>query len=342
MSAFMDHVPPARTVDSASPRLATPWTSHPVLDPETQQFLDLVSEAGMHPDSLLAEQPSFPCRADSDNSSADDYAVTTEALTFKTGPTGSVDVHIVRPAGTPGLLPVVLYYPGGGWRMASFATHRRLVSRLSAEAEVAVVFVSCSPAPRALFPTQNEEAYAALQYVAANAEALQVDARAIAVAGDGAGGNIAAVMARWTRDRHGPSLHLQVLFCPILSADSTTQSYRQFATGPGMTARALERFIESQFPEKSRSLAAAMPIQSKPDELEDLPAALVITAENDITRDDAEEYARKLMRAGVRVNAARYIGTIHDFMVFDGLAETSPTDAAFRHASSVIKRALRR
>jgi acetyl esterase len=338
----MDRVPPASSVDSASPRLATPWSSHPVLDPETQQFLDLVSEAGMHPDSLLAEQPSFPGRADSDDSCADEYAVTTEALTFKTGPTGAVDVHIVRPAGAPGLLPVVLYYPGGGWRMASFATHRTLVSPLSAEAGVAVVFVCCSPAPQAVFPTQNEEAYAVLQYVVAHAEALQVDGRAIAVAGDGAGGNTAAVVARWARDRHGPSLRLQVLFCPILSADATTQSYRQFATGPGMTAAALERFIESQFPGRSRSLAAAMPIQSKPDDLEDLPAALVITAENDITRDDAEEYARKLMRAGVRVNAARYIGTIHDFMVFDGLAETCPTDAAFRHASSVIKRALRR
>ncbi|ADG18855.1 alpha/beta hydrolase [Paraburkholderia atlantica] len=338
----MDHVQPASTPDSASPRLATPWSSHPVLDPDTQQFLDLVSEAGMHPDSLLAQQPSFPGCADSDDSCADEYAVTTEALTFKTGPTGAIDVHIVRPAGAPGSLPVVVYYPGGGWRMASFATHRRLVSRLSAEAEVAVVFVRCSPAPQAVFPTQNEEAYAALQYVVAHAEVLQLDGRAVAVAGDGAGGNIAAVVARWARDRHGPSLHLQALFCPILSADATTQSYRQFATGPGMTARALERFIESQFPERSRSLAAAMPIKSKPFELEDLPAALVITAENDITRDDAEEYARKLLRAGVRVNAARYIGTIHDFMVFDGLADTCPTDAAFRHASSVIKRALRR
>ncbi|AOI69753.1 hypothetical protein WI36_05760 [Burkholderia ubonensis] len=336
MCAVMNDSSLSISAKSTPADLTTPWSSHPVLDPETQQFLDLAAEAGLHPDRLLIERPTFPECRDLDDRSGDPTPVSVEHHALRTD-TGTVDVHIVRPLGVQEPLPAVVYFPGGGWRMASYTTHRRLVCRLAVEAGVAVAFVAYSSAADVRYPVQNEQAYAALQYLVRNDKALRIDSRAMAVAGDGAGGNMAAVTALLARDRSGPALRLQVLICPILSANPTTRSYRQYSSGPGMTAHALEAFIDAQFPAESLSDKTAMPILARADELEDLPSALVITAENDVSRDDAEEYARNLMRAGVKVNAVRYLGTIHDFVVFDGLAETIPTDAALRHACSVIK-----
>lgn len=322
--------------------LVKPSSAHPVLDPETQQFLDLVAEAGQHPDRLLLQQPASSDEPEPRQAqSADRFPVTTEDLTLPIGPTGSVEIRIVRPLGASSALPAVLYFPGGGWSMGDRLTHDRLIRRLAVQAEAAVVFVEYTRAPEARYPTQNEQAYAALLYLIEHAGSLGIDSRAIAVAGDGAGGNMAAVVTLLTKLRRGPRVTLQLLFCPILSANMTSASYSRYADGPGLTALALQSFIRAQFPAERLADKTAMPLHATTADLEGLPPALVITAENDVVRDDAEAYAHNLMRAGVQVSATRYLGTIHDFVVLDGLADTSLTDAALMQACNTLKTSLR-
>ena len=335
---------PASTATSqrSTSTLVKPSSAHPILDPEIQQFLDLVAEAGQHPDRLLLQQPVSSSESDQRQAqSADRFPVTTQDLTLPTGPTGSVDIRILRPLAASSALPAVLYFPGGGWSMGDRLTHDRLIRRLAVQAEAAVVFVEYTRTPEARYPTQNEQAYAALLYVVEHAGVLGIDSRAIAVAGDGAGGNMAAVIALLAKVRRGPRVALQLLFCPILSANMTSDSYGRYAYGPGLTALALQSFIRAQFPVERLTDTTAMPLHATTADLEGLPPTLIITAENDVVRDDAEAYARNLMRAGVQVNATRYLGTIHDFVVLEGLADTFLTDAALMQACNTLKTSLR-
>lgn len=321
---------------AATPKLVTPASAHPVLDAQTQQFLDLVAEAGLHPDDLLRHAGTDYAA----QSTPDGLDLSTTEILFAARTTHpAFSIQIVRPHGEAAL-PAVLYFPGGAWCMADRATHERLVRRIASEAGVAVALVEYSHAPAARFPMQNEQAYAALAYLATHAAALKLDGDALAVMGEGAGGNMAAAVTLLAKTRRGPRIALQVLFCPILSASANAPSWAQFGDGPGMTASGLQAFVDAQFPADTRCSPLAMPLHASVADLEDLPPALIVTAENDIVRDDGEAYARKLMRAGVAVTAQRSLGTIHDFVVLDGLARTPPTDAALVQACGALRAAF--
>lgn len=119
---------------------------------------------------------------------------TIEDAVFPVGPTGKVNVRIVRPAGAKGALPVVMYFHGGGWVMGDPNTHDHLIREIAAGTKAAVVFVHYDRPPEVKYPTNTEQAYAATQYVVENAKTLNVDASRLAVAGDSAGGNMAAMI----------------------------------------------------------------------------------------------------------------------------------------------------
>lgn len=316
-------------------KLVTPASAHPTLDAQTQQFLDLQAESGIHPDGLLL----LPAETGMPAQTAARFAVSTQDLTFEAGEMGTVRIRIVRPCGSD-VSPAVLYFPGGGWRTGDCATHDLVIRRLAVESDVAVVFVEYTHAPEARFPTQTEQAYAALEYVVRRASALKLNGDAIAVAGEGAGGNIAAAVCLLAKTRRGPKIALQILFCPILSALARSRSFVEYADGPGVSAAAMQASIHAAFPADCLHEKFAMPLHARTADLEDLPPALIVTAENDVVRDDGEAYARQLMRAGVQVSAIRCLGTIHDFVVLEGLAHTPPTDAALRHASCAIRDAF--
>jgi len=325
----------------ASPRIVTPASAHPVLDAGTQQFLDMVAEAGLSPDTLLF-QPRASCNATPrDGVSAKRGDVVGEDLVLPTGSTGAIHVRIMRPRKASASLPAVLYFPGGGWRMTDRTLHEALARRLALEAGVAIVCVENARAATLRYPARNEEAYSALMHIVTHATSLSIDSRRIAIAGDGMGANIAAALTLMVRSRRGPALAFQLLFYPIVSANETTDSFRQFAEGPGMSAHAMRAAILDQFAIETLSDALAMPLNATQADLEGLPPALIVTAENDVMRDAAEAYARNLMRAGVEVTASRYLGTVHDFVVLAGLAETPPARAAIAQACSALQSALR-
>lgn len=339
--------PPAHEASARLP-LVKPSSACPVLDIGTQTFLDALAETGAPPIHTLSVAAARDAMAGVQAGPVSKHPALIEDLTLPVGPTGSVDVRIIRPppvAGTPlAALPVVLYLRGGGWVTGDRHTHDRLLRELAARAQVAVVFVDYTPAPEAHFPVQNEQGYAVLEFITANAGSLDLDGSRLAVAGDGVGGMMAAALTLLAKRRRGPEIAFQLLFypsaAPVAIAAEERGSYADFAEGPWLTAAAMRYFMDAEFPTGVPDDATAFPGKAALDQLDDLPPALIITAENDVLRDEGEAYARKLMRAGVAVTATRYIGTIHDFVMLNGLADTPPTRGAMAQAVHGLRDAL--
>lgn len=262
-----------------------------------------------------------------------------EDLTWKVGPTGSVNVRIVRPKGAIAKLPVIIYSHGGGWVFGDKEIYDRLLRDLAVGAHAAVVFVDFDRSPEARYPVAIEQIYAAAKYVFENADALKVDKTKFAVAGDSVGGNMTAVLTMLAKERGGPAITAQVLFYPVTNAAFDTSSYRDFATKHFLSLEAMKWFWDQYIPDAAtRKHHTASPLQASVEQLRGLPPATVIEAEFDVLRDEGEAYAHKLIEAGVRVEAMRFMGTIHDFVMLNPLAETPAARGAIAHACDFLKR----
>lgn len=321
---------------AAAPALA----AGPALEPKTQAFVDALSAAGGAPIYTLSFADARKVLSGAQSPAIPSAATTVEDTSFPVGPTGKVDVRIVRPAGAKGALPVVMYYHGGGWVLGGKDTHDHLVRELAAASGAAVVFVDYGRAPEVRYPENNEQAYAAARYVAENGKRLGLDGSRIAVAGDSAGGNMAAAVTLLAKQRKGPALRHQVLFYPVTDDVSDNGSYRAFGEGPWLTTKAMHYFLDANYPANARQEPTAFPLKAEVGQLAGLPPATVIVAEADLLRDEGEAYARKLAAAGVTVTSTRYNGTIHDFVMLNALADTPAAQAAIAQAGAALKAAL--
>ncbi|KQC31835.1 hypothetical protein AAY42_17205 [Flagellimonas eckloniae] len=253
----------------------------------------------------------------------------------------SVTLRIVKPKNSSEELPVLMYFHGGGWILGNDFTHDRLVRELAVGGNVAVVFVNYTPTPEAVYPQGNEEAYAATKWIKEHGQSLGINTDKIGVAGDSVGGNMAIAVTLMSKARKGPKIDFQVLFYPVTDDNYNTTSYQQFANGHFLTLNAMIWFWDAYAPDKSvRSQITATPLNATLEELKGLPEALVITAENDVLRDEGEAYAKKLNAAGVKVTATRYVGTIHDFVMLNPITNTPAPRAAIKQATQAIKAKL--
>jgi acetyl esterase len=314
-------------------------TAEATLEPHTQQFVD--SLAGAPPIYTLSPADARCVLTRAQSTPVGKPSAQIEDITLPVGPTGSVPIRIVRPAGIADVLPVVMYFHGGGWVLGNRNTHDRLVREIAVGAEAAVVFVDYARSPEARYPVAIEQAYAATRYVVDQGASLRIDPLRLAVAGDSVGGNMAAAVTLMAKQRRGPKIALQVLFYPVTDAEFDTPSYTRFADGPWLTKRAMEWFWAAYLPDAAlRKQTTATPLNSSLDQLAGLPEALIIVDENDVLRDEGEAYARKLSDAGVRVTSVRYNGTIHDFVMLNALADTPAARGAIAQAVGSLKTAL--
>jgi acetyl esterase len=257
------------------------------------------------------------------------------------GPTGATRVRIVRARGAAGQLPIVMWFHGGGWMLGDEVTHDRLIREIACGAEAAVVFVLYDRTPEAKYPVALEQAYAATRFVAEHAAALDLDGARLAVAGDSVGGNLAAVVCLLAKERHGPAICFQLLYCPVTDSSFEEPSYATFADGPFLTRRRMAWYWDHYLPDReARRQPTASPLQASLAQLRGLPRALVIVDENDVLRDEGEAYAKKLGQAGVRAASTCYTGTIHDFVMLNPLAGTPAVRAAVLEGSRALRDAL--
>jgi acetyl esterase len=230
-----------------------------------------------------------------------------------------IPVRIYWPA-TPstGTRPLVVFAHGGGFVFCDLDTHDDLCRSLANDVGAVVVSVDYRLAPESRWPTAAEDVYAALLWTAAHAGQLGGDAARLVIAGDSAGGNLAAVTAILARDRGGPDIACQALLYPVIAADFTTESYRQFATGYYNTAAAMAWYWDQYIPVAAdRAHPHASPLRA---DLSGLPPAVVLTAGFDPLRSEGDRYAEALAAKGVPVTHRRYSGTIHGFMTMPVLS----------------------
>jgi acetyl esterase len=222
----------------------------------------------------------------------------------------------------------VVYFHGGGWVLGTLDLVDVLCTRLANRAAAVVVSVDYRLAPEHKFPAASDDCFAATQWVADHARELNADQNRIAVAGDSAGGNLAAVIAAMARDAGKPSLVLQVLFCPVTNRSFETPSYRDNGRDYFLTTEMMRWFWDLYLngADEGRDWRAS-PLGLA--NLSGLPPAYVVTAEYDPLRDEAEAYAERLRKAGIPVTLRRYDGQIHDFVTMAGaMDQAGPAVAA--------------
>ena len=240
------------------------------------------------------------------------------------GPLGPIPLRVYRPAGVPASTPlaVLVFFHGGGWVIGDLETHDVLCRQLTAGSGVSVVSVDYRLAPEHKFPAAVDDAWAATRWVVAHAGELAVDASRLAVGGDSAGGNLAAVVALLARDKGAPAIAVQVLIYPVTDLVGETRSYRDFAEEYLLTREGMRWFIAHYLTAEAEAADwRASPLRAQ--SLAGLPPALIVTAGFDPLRDEGEAYAERLRDAGVRVDSVCYGGMIHGFVPMGRLLDTA-------------------
>jgi len=217
-------------------------------------------------------------------------------------------------------LPVLVWYHGGGFVIGDLDSHDSACRALANQTECLVVAVDYRLAPEHKFPGAVEDCEAALHWVAAHATELGGDPGRIAVGGDSAGGNLAAVVALLAREKGGPKLCFQLLIYPCVAPEPETPSHHQFAEGYLLTRKTITWFFKQYLRSSKDTLDPRYaPLEEK--DLSSLPPSLVIVAGFDPLRDEGVDYAKALIEAGNKVTLSNYEGMIHGFYLMGGMID---------------------
>lgn len=247
-----------------------------------------------------------------------------------------IPVRIYRPESGPAVKPALVWFHGGGWVIGSL-DGSDFGCRIMANASgCTVISVDYRLAPEYKFPTAVDDCLAVTKWVAENGPELGVDGARIAVGGDSAGGNLAAVVSQLARDGGGPAIAFQALVYPVTNYDFSTASYRDNAEGYLLERDSMEWFWGHYLrSEADGASTKASPLRHT--NLAGLPPAIVLTAEFDPLRDEGEAYAERMRAAGVPVEARRYDGQIHGFFANPAIDDGSE---AARYVGKAVARAL--
>ncbi|NNC79726.1 MAG: alpha/beta hydrolase [Acidimicrobiales bacterium] len=246
------------------------------------------------------------------------------------GPGGDLVIRIYTPAPSTDA-PVVMFFHGGGWVFGTIDTHDAACRLLANEARAVVVSVDYRLAPEAPYPAAVDDCEAATRWVVDNADELGIDPSRVAVSGDSAGGNLAAIVAQSMRDNGGPKIAAQALIYPATDLTLTdSDSYIRNAEGYILTRDAMVWFIDHYTPNPvDRHAPRCSPFFGS---LAGLPPTIIITAEYDPLLDDGTRFAEALTAAGVPTELVEYEGQIHSFFTQVGLVDDS-ADAIQRIAA---------
>ena len=310
------------------------------LDPQAANVIDLIVKSGRPPYHQLTPKDARQMFRETRPASTPPAPQIGAVRDVLIEGAQAIPLRVYRPPGVSDSrrLPVLVYFHGGGWVIGDLETHDVLCRQLTAEAGVSVIAVDYRLAPEHKFPAAADDAWAATRWIAAHAAELGVDADRLAVGGDSAGGNLAAVVALLAREAGGPRIALQILLYPVTDLVSESQSYADLADGYMLTRDSM-RWFRAQYLATEQDAADWRVSPLRAPSLAGLPPALVVTAGYDPLRDEGEAYARRLREAGVSVDAVSFGGMIHGFVPMGRLIDT-----AFRGVSLItgsLRQALR-
>jgi acetyl esterase len=305
------------------------------LDPTVKAVLDQMAAADQPP---IHEQTPAEARAAMGALAAmgqypDELASITD-LSIP-GPAGEIPARAYRPQSAEPL-PALVYIHGGGWVIGDIESHDSICQQLSTQIPAVVVSVDYRLAPEHPYPAALQDCFAATRWVHGHGSDLGADSSRLAVAGDSAGGNLAALVCVKARDEGGPALAFQLLVYPATDLTNSYPSYEENGEGYLLTKDSMRWFVDHYISEADRKNPDASPMYVE--DLSGLPPALVITAEFDPLRDEGEAYAARLREAGVPAIATRYDGMIHAFFGMDRLLPQAVE--AVNQAAGALREAL--
>lgn len=253
------------------------------------------------------------------------------------GPAGAIPVRVYAPPGA-GPFPVLVNFHGGGWVIGDLDTADAICRDLCSTVGCIVVSVDYRLAPEHRYPAAVDDCVAATAWVAAHMASINGNGL-LAVGGESAGGNLAAVVAQHARDAGGPHIDFQLLLYPVTDCDLDRASYRENGKGYLLELDTMRWFWDNYCPDPAlRESPSASPLRAA--RLADLPPALIVTAAFDPLRDEGEAYGRALQAAGTPVEIRRFDGLVHDFCATAQIFQSSR--AAFEEICGHMRRAFTR
>ena len=288
----------------------------PAYDPDLARLLDLARQAGRPPfEALTPEQARSAYAATWDilQPAAQDVASVRDSVV--PGPDGDITVRIYRGIGTEASesLPCVLYLHGGGWVIGNLDSHDRFCRQLANVARVCVIAVDYRLAPEHPFPAAIDDCAHVWQWLHSNAQSLAIDPSRTGVAGDSAGGNLAAVLALMARDGKVPACSMQALVYPVTDLTASSEGYRRITSGVPLTDKTMHYFIGHYTPNAADRLDwRASPARASG--FAGLPRSLVLTVEHDPLCEEGRAYAKALEAAAVPVTAIHLNDQMHGLL----------------------------
>lgn len=311
------------------------------LDTQARYVLDLIASAGRPPvHTVTPDEARLAFNFKPLAGPPEDVASVRDR--FIPGPAGEMQVRVYTPGngGSGGVgmdpLPVLVYFHGGGWVIGDIEAADVPCRRIANRARCVVVSLEYRRAPEHRFPAAADDAYASVQWLAQHGAELGVDTRRIAIGGDSAGGNLAAVVALMAKERGEFAPCFQLLLYPVTNHAFDTDSYRDNGDGYLLTRDSMAWFWQHYLGDADGQHPHASPLLAS--DHGGLPPALVITAEYDPLRDEGEAYAHRLAAAGTPVELKRYDGAIHGFCWMPGVLQQGAQ--ALDHAADALQRAF--
>jgi acetyl esterase len=248
------------------------------------------------------------------------------------GPYGDLEVRIYTP--TPEPIAALAYFHGGGMVMGTLSSYDPFSRHLAKATGATVVSVGYRLAPEYTYPTATEEAYFATEWVAAHASELGTSPDLVGVAGDSAGGSLAAAVCLMARDRGGPEILLQLLMYPGVDRDLTLPSITTYENGPLLTKGDII-WMKAAYLGTGPEPDHPYGVPANAEDLSGLPQAILVTAEHDPIRDGCENYGMRLRDAGVQIALLRYPGVCHGFM--SQIDQVARTRLALAEIAGLVK-----
>ncbi|HEY8289695.1 MAG TPA: alpha/beta hydrolase [Acetobacteraceae bacterium] len=310
------------------------------LDPDAQLVLDMIRAAGRPPFEALTPPEARQAYINSRKVLQPAAQPVAESRdTAVPGPHGNIPVRLYRPDGTTASdrLPALIYYHGGGWLLGDLDSHDGVCRRFANAAQCRVVSIDYRMAPEHKFPAAVDDCAAATRWAIDNAERLGIDPARVAVGGDSAGGNLAAVVALMARDGTLPPVVFQLLIYPATDMMMTSVSAHAISDGVPLTSKTMRWFIDHYM----RDAADTRDWRASPLRASDLSGsaqALVLTCSHDPLCDEGIAYAQRLEREGVRVQHLHFSDQIHGFMSMGRIIRAA--DVAIDMMAASLKKAL--
>ncbi len=319
------------------------FSKNPNLDKKSKEFIESLSSKISKPIYEMKPEEARLFLLDLQKETHRNIPAEVRDIDIFTDLAGSVSVRLIRPENYNEILPVILYFHGGGWILGDKETHDMLIRRLAVGTNSVVAFVNYTRAPESVYPAQINQGYGVLEYLYQNPEEFGIDPDRIIIAGDSAGGNLATAIALKSLKEGGPKILYQLLLYPVTDADMNSESYKLFKDGPWLSKKAMEWFWNAYLDNKTlKDEIYVSPLKASLSDLSGMPPALIVTGENDVLRDEGEAYACKLEEAGVEVYNVRVNMTIHDFLMLNVLQSSELVNDTFSLICNILSNKFRR